>query len=463
VLFLSFVAAAPALAQRDARTPSDNLLTQQRLIDRQVFEQRREQAPLNSLLDWQWGGWLEYFLFDFDDGVQAQRVSQRPGLAAWTRLRIDDGAHEFFARVKMSFEQFNSGDEFSRPHDWTGPNLERGWYQIDVGRAFGWTNPDDPIQFRARIGRQEVRFGTGYALDMPLDAVVANLKLSDFRLTGLLGKTIARFPNVDRSRPVANHSARRFFGAQLTYEGFERHEPFAYALWNDDFTDARPKHPLKRYAYDTRYFGIGSRGELAHNFNYWTEWVIESGHSFGDGDFRRRDRVRAWAWDVGIEKLWDHPARPRAALEYMFASGDRGRLLSPTSSAGGNRGDRDDAGFVGFGYRDTGISASPVNSNMHIWRAGGSFVPLYAYDAFRDLEIGSNTFLYYKHHRRAAISDPTAQQFAGYVGWEMDTFVNWRMASDVAWTMRWGMFFPGDAFQDRSSRSFLLVGLTWSF
>ena len=37
---------------------------------------------------------------------------------------------------------------------------------------------------------------------------------------------------------------------------------------------------------------------------------------------------------------------------------DDGRLLSPTSAAGGNRGDRKDSGFVGFGFRDTGIAAS---------------------------------------------------------------------------------------------------------
>lgn len=147
----------------------------------------------------------------------------------------------------------------------------------------------------------------------------------------------------------------------------------------------------------------------------------------------------------------------------MFASGDGDRLLSPTNARGGNYGDRHDTSFVGFGFRNTGLAAAPVRSNIHIWRVGGGLAPLEKIELCRDLEIGTDWFLYHKHHRRGAISDPTAGQFSGYVGWEMDYYVNWRVASDLSWTMRWGAFFPGDAYQDGSMRSFLFTGITWSF
>jgi hypothetical protein len=449
-------------AQTQQRT-GQSLLQQQRTIDEKLDQQRKELAPLDTFSDWQWGGWLEYYIFHFQDGVQSQRVFQRPGLVLWTRLNLDGGAHQIFARMRLTFEYYNPGDEYVRQQDWVGPNLDRGWYQIDVGRALRLTEPADPFQLRVRTGRQEVQLGTGYTLDMPLDAVTIDTQVYDFRVIGLIGKTIASYPNIDRSLPVYDHSNRHFLGVQIQYEGLQNHRPFVYALWNNDRTDERPKNPYQNYSYDTRYFGVGSRGSLAHNLNYWTEWVFEAGRSYGDGQIREQDKVHAWGWDVGIEYLWDRPMHPFVVGEYMFASGDSGRLFSPTNAAGGNRGDSRDTSFVGFGYRDTGIAAAPTRSNIHIWRAGGGLKPLEQVEFCRELEVGTDWFLYHKHHRRGAISDPTAQQFSGYVGWEMDYYINWRFASDLSWTIRWGAFFPGDAFQDRSMRNFLFTGVTWSF
>jgi len=191
--------------------------------------------------------------------------------------------------------------------------------------------------------------------------------------------------------------------------------------------------------------------------------VFETGHSFGDGQIVRRDRVDAWGVDAGLEKRWDHKMRPRVAFEYMFGSGDGNRKLSPTSAAGGNRHDRRDTSLATFGYRDTGIATNFLNSNLHIWRVGASFTPAPQAALLRNLELGTNWFVYHKNHRRAAISDPTADMYSGYVGWEMDYYANWRVSSDVSWTIRWGTFFPGHAFNERSSRHFLFTGLTWSF
>lgn len=457
------VAVPSAVAQLRDTTPSDNILRQQRVVDERRGEERRKIDPLGELLDWQWGGWVDYYVFHFDDGIQSQRVLQRPSMSLWTRLTIDDGAHEIFARMKLAYNYYNPGDEFDRQQDWVGPNLDRGWYQIDVGKAFRLTKPSDPFGLTVKLGRQDVQFGTGYALDLPLDAVRFDAKFDKLRLTGLWGRTIGSYPNIDRSDPVDSHSARRMYGVQLTYTGIENHEPFVYALWNDDYTDERPQDPRQNYAYDTRYFGAGSRGTIVTDLNYWFEGVFEFGKSYGDGDWYSRDDVRAYGWDVGVEKLFRVKTRPRIAAEYMFASGDQDRLFSPTNAAGGNQRDRIDRSFVGFGFRDTGISSGLTPSNLHILKAGASFNPFEEAELFENFELGTNWFAYFKHHERAAISDSTADDFSNYVGWEMDYFVNWRLSSDLSWTVRWGMFFPGEAFSDRSSRSFLLTGLTWSF
>lgn len=455
-----------ALAQSgadNANRPPINLIEQQRTIDERLTREREQALPMQSLLDWQWGGWVDYYIFHFQDGIQSQRVQQRPGLALWSRLTIDQGAHQLFARARLNFSYFNPGDEYDRQQDWIGPNFDRAFYDVDLLKALHLGPTESPVALGARIGRQDVQFGTGYVLDAPLDAVRASAKAYDVRVTALVARAIGSYPNMDRSESVDSHSARRLLGIQLGYEGFDHHQPFAYALWNDDYVDERPQDPLQAYAYDTRYFGFGSRGQFVHNFNYWTEWVYESGRSYGDGNYIRRDEVDAWAFDVGIEYLWDASCRPRVTAEYMFASGDSDRVFSPTNAAGGNRGDREDTSFNGLGYRDTGIAASLGNSNLHVWRLGGSVTPLPQIEMLRDMELGTNWFLYHKHHRRGAVTDSTADMFEGYLGWEMDFFANWRISSDLSWTIRWGMFFPGDAYQQRDERSFLFTGLTWSF
>ena len=462
---LTLVVSATAVAQQNRfdQRNIDLWLGTQNNEDVRLRSERADLAPLDTMFDWQWGGWLEYYVFTFQDGEQNQRLLQRPAMALWTRLRADDGAHEIFARMRLTYERFGIGDEFVRRTDWIGPNLDRGWYRIDIGRAFRLNQPSDPLQLAVKVGRQNMQFGTGYVLDLPMDAVVIESQIHDFEISGLIGKTIASFPNIDRSEPVDGHSNRHFFGVQVEYEGFDHHEPFGYVIWNNDRTDERPKDPFQDYAYDSRYFGIGSRGDLKHNLNYWFEVTYENGKSFGDGNFIRQDDISAWGLDVGIEKVYDHPMRPRVMFEYMFASGDGDRRLSPTNAAGGNRGDREDTSFNAFGFRDTGIASNLVNSNLHVWKLGSSFTPFPDERRLRDLELGTNWFLYHKHQSSGALSDPTADMYSGYAGWEMDYYVNWRLSSDLSWTARWGAFFPGDAYSDRGTRHFLFTGLTWSF
>jgi hypothetical protein len=442
---------------------AQRFLQQQRLLDDQLRQKRQEVAPLQAVFDFQWGGWLSYNYFNFGDGVQGSRVSHRPELAVWTRMVADGGAHELFARMRLNYYYFRPGDEYERQEDWVGPEFDQLWYQIDVGKALRLTQPTDPLQLKVRVGRQTVQFGTGYALDLPMDAVLLDAKLHDVRVLGLIGKSIRNFPNIERDAPVHSHMDRMFYGVQLAYEGWQRHVPFVYALWNDDRTEERPKYWFQDFSYDSFYLGFGSRGAIVHNLNYWAEGVYESGHDFGDGEFIHKDYIEAFGWDLGIEKLFDVPTRPRVSAEYMFASGDAGRMFSPTNAIGGNRGDHKDSGFNGFGFRDAGMALAPALSNLHVWRVGGALAPLERFEFFRDLELGTNWFLYYKNQARGAISDPLADEFNGYVGWAMDYFINWRLSSDLAWTLRWGEFFPGAAYTDQGWRHFLFTGVTWSF
>jgi hypothetical protein len=249
---------------------------------------------------------------------------------------------------------------------------------------------------------------------------------------------------------------------QVRYLGFEKHRPFFYWMRQNDQRHETTLPLFQNFSYDSEYFGFGSEGELFKDLRYSTEWVIENGRSYGDRMFFRQDPIHAWAFDILLEYLPDWKYDPRFLFEYMFASGDADRFGSPTDAIGGNTRE-DDRSFVGFGYRDTGLSFAPRLSNIHIWRLGASFYPFEEVRGLEGLELGTDWFLYAKNHSEGAVSDPLANNASSYLGWEMDYFANWRITSDLAVTARLGAFFPGKAFDDQTCRTFFLTGVTWSF
>ncbi len=424
---------------------------------------RQREAELGvsaeSLFDW--GGWFSFYTFLFDDGEESSRTLRRTDLRLWGRATLDQGAHELYARVRLSFLDFNSGDSFDgNDNDVDGPNLERGVYRFDLARA--QKNRQAEWNLVGMAGRDLVQVGTGLTMAVPLDHVSLEGTYEKFRLRGLAGTTVGSFDDFDESR-TAERTHRDFFGAELKYVGFDRHEPFAYAIWQrDDNVEerVRPFHPL---TYDSEYFGFGSTGELMRRLRYLIEWTYETGESRSEQQFGKPADIRAWAWIHELEYLFPGERKTRASIEYLFGSGDSDRDFSPTATFGNNRGDHRDTGFIGFGFSDTGLTFAPRYSNLHMWRAGASFFPWPEDRRLRGLQVGTDWYLFYKHHRAGAVSDPTADEVAGYLGWEMDYYANWQVTSDLSWTARFGVFFPGDAFSDQTTRTFLLVGMTWSF
>lgn len=454
------VVAIPAFGQ----APGDAFLLRQRAIEEQVRQELNIELPAEQRVDFDWGGWYNFNLMLFDDGIRS-RTFRRHDLRLWSSVRLDEGAHEFYGRLRFQFLDFRSGHSYDgRDDDWQLARLDRGFYQFDLRQAMrAYLGEEIDWNVRAKVGRDFVEFGTGYALSLPMDHILLTGEFAGFEIQGLAGRSIRSMDDLDASRPDAGRSKRNFWGIQLKYIELEKHEPFAYFFYNkDQHRGSYPIHLLQKFGYDTWYLGFGSMGELLTNLRYSTEWVFEGGRSYGDRQRWRRDAVDAWAFDVLLEYLMPRPMRPRFSLEYMFASGDPDRRFSPTNSVGGNTRGKDTS-FVGFGYRDTGLSFGPRLSNVHIWRAGAAFAPFEHIEALKNLEVGTDWFLYWKNRRSGAVSDPTADRGSGYLGWEMDYFVTWRITSDLALTTRFGTFFPGSSFSDQSTRTFFLTGVTWSF
>jgi hypothetical protein len=462
---IPLIAASLAAGQVDTHSHEpDAFLNQQRMIEERLRSEFKEEVGARQRTLFDWGGWYNLHLFLFDDGVESSRTFRRHDLRIWGRVVFNRGAHELYTRTRYSLLDFNTGHSYDGDDDdLEGPNLERGYYRFDLARALdAYAGRSVDYNLVATVGRDLVQFGGGLTLATPLDHLSLNVTYRSLELTGIAGRTVSSVQDFDLSR-TAKRTRRSFVGAQLTYLDFERHEPFAYALWQRDRNREAIQHPLQAFDYDSFYVGLGSSGELTKGLRYLVEGVYEAGHSFSEGRFLRDNRIEAWSLLAELEYLFPGPHKARASIEYLLGSGDAQRIASPTNTLGVHSGGHKDSSFIGFGYHDTGLSFAPRYSNLHMWRAGGSFYPSPTSRRFRRLELGTDWYLYYKHHRAAAVSDPTVDVASGYLGWEMDYFANWRVGSDLSITARCGLFFPGKAFGDRGTRTLFLVGLTWSF
>ncbi len=451
-----------------AQPAAGPFLQQQRGIEEQVRQELNRDLPTDQKFDLDYGGWYSFYTFLWDDGVNSSRTFRQHDVRVWNSLSLDQGAHQFYTRVKTQWQDFNHGDSYNRNEDdVVGPSLDRGFYQFDLQQAMkAYAGRTQDWNFKFKIGRDWTEFGTGLALSQSLDQVLLTAENKQWEVQGLAATSVRSSNDIDTTRPNAGDTERNFWGTQIKYKGIEKHEPFAYFYYNEDqHRDAW--YTLKHnFDYDSWYVGLGSTGELMRNLRYHSEWVLEGGRSYIDRlsllEQNRQAAIKAWAADFGLTYYSQRPWHPVVRGEYMFASGDADRSGSPTDVRGGNRKGNDNS-FSGFGYRYTGLAFAPRLSNIHIWQLGTGITPLETIKGLERLETGTDWFLYAKNRGNAAVSDFTADDPSGFLGWEMDYYINWRITSDLAWTIRLGSFFPGEAFSDQTSRTFLLTGVTWSF
>ncbi|MCD4699487.1 MAG: alginate export family protein [Phycisphaerae bacterium] len=457
VVFLACTVSAQLPIEEGRRVYDEQLRVE---LDRQQSAAR--QMGLDA------GGWFSFAFFDYEDAAaRKERTLRQYELRLWANYTVS-GVHTFYFRGKMGYDDWNSGDnpDNNSSDDFNKPDIERAWYRFDYDRLVSnQTGQVGPAGFTIQVGRDFYDIGSGLVLAMPLDAVKLTGRVGDWTVDGLLGQTIVHdTANIDNSASVSNHMDRCFYGIEVKYSGFDRHEPYAYYLWTNDHTEVRGHVDNQEYSYDSRYFGMGSRGSIEPipNLRYETEIVFQSGRSFPEG-VNSQEKIDAMAIDVMLEYLFPVKRHPRVAFEYLWGSGDSDRRVSSTSTIGGNQPGTRDRAFGAFGYRDTGLAFAPAMANLHIFQLDCSVIPLEDIELFRKMEVGTKAFFYTKDARGGAISDTQGAGSSSWVGWEWDTYVNWRLTSDVSLTVRYGLFFPGAAFQNEHSRHFFYTGLTYSF
>jgi len=440
-----------------------------RIYEEQLRVKLDEQVPAAREHGFDAGGWFDFAFFTYNDTQnRVQRTLRLYELRGWANYNYE-GVHQFYVRGLLHYADWNTG---TNPKAYEGDDfqegLERAWYQFDLGQMLrNQTGRRPRASFKVKVGREYATIGTALTLSTPLDMVQIHANAGDWELMALLGKTLSGSRNIDDSTDIANHQDRCFWGLQLRYDGLDmlgHHRPFVYFLENQDHSDPTPNDPTQEFAYDSRYVGLGSEGTLVlPNLRYQAEIVGEWGKTYSDGATSDRDDIEAMAMDFLLEYLFQTRMQPKVSFEYLFGSGDSDRRSSATSTVGGNRPGTVDHAFNAFGFRDTGIAFSPRLANLNIYILGGSFFPLESYKLFEKMELGSKVFFYQKHRSGGPISDTAAVNDSSWVGWEWDLYCNWRITSDVTYTIRYGAFQPGEAFDNDTCRQFLYTGVTFSF
>ena len=451
--------AAPAAAQQ-ADGPRD-------VYNEQLRVALDEQLPEAREMGFDAGGWFNFAFFNYDDGPgSTERTLRHFQVRGWARMNLQ-GVHQAFFRGLLNYEDWNSGDNPSNNRgDDYDELVERAWYQFDLGKLHRVrTGERLPIDFRVRVGRDFTTVGTALVMSMPIDKIQFEVETANWDFMTFLGQSIRNSRNLDTSDNVAGRDERCFWAAQVTYKGFDEHRPFGYVLVNEDQIETR-QSVSQWFGYNSVYLGGGSTGTLIlPRLRYVLEAVSEWGRNYGNGATASRDSIKAYALDAQLEYLSQAPMRPRFTLEYLLASGDNDRFSSSTATVGGNTRGSTDGAFNAFGFRDTGIAFGPSISNLHMYALGAGFRPLEKIDLFKRMELGTRVFLFHKAAGEGPISDGSAVNDAAYLGWEWDIYCDWRITSDLAWTVRYGVFQPGAAFKggEADTRHFLYTGMLLSF
>ena len=416
-----------------------------------------------------YGAYTTFAYLSADDVAGEARGFGEVDAKFW--MHAETAGHKFYGRLRLLYENFDSGDAFTASGDGlVEPIFDRYWYRFDwrldeqaeTGADPGWG-------WWVQVGRQYVSWVSGMTLSDPLYAARAGVETKSFAIDALFGVTPDHFIDFDGSRPsYTSDTDRYFFGISAECRSLRNHRPFVYVLWQEDentqpFGSAGPQ-----YHYDSRYAGAGSTGEIGTGvWLYRLELIYEFGESISDtlaAPPQTVDDIEAYAIRFFVAYM-PPGARQRIGLrveaEVLVGSGDDDRGAS-SQTAGGNLAGTNDTSFISFGYVNTGLALGPELSNLVAVRLTGSAFPLRGRGLFDRMRASLSGFVFAKYDDNAPISVPTVFG-ESLVGGEVDLALDWQLTSDLDLLLQYGIFLPGDAMADSDPLHFFYVGFSYGF
>ena len=302
----------------------------------------------------------------------------------------------------------------------------------------------------------------------------------------IAGVTPLDTTDFDSARPRFDSRTKRGLYGALGSVRVGTNRPYAFALIqrdynNDHLSSTDPKDDINGspafdtdFHYDSQYFAIGSTGSLTDRMTYGVEAVYEGGHTLSSSFTldssgsatavpQTRDNIEAFAVDGRVDYVLPDEHSTRLSGEILYASGSNNRIASTTTTYGGNAPGKTDHAFNAFGLPDVGTAFAPAVSNLLMFRVGAATFPFTEIKTLKKMQVGTDLYFFAKadtlQHRSTE-----ATTGSRWLGLEPDIYMNWQITSDVALSMRYGVFVPGDAIVDDSKmRQFFYTGVTVSF
>lgn len=439
-------------------------------------------VPIDQRTYYDVGAYFTFNYLSLDDSNNNNRGFRQYDTTAYGRLVID-GANEFFARGRLSYRDYNPGDNLSDQPSSLDGMLERAFWRFDLARyRASYGGADSNVDFSIKGGRDFILWANGLVLANVIDGVQIDFGWQPFSVQLLAGATAKQTVDFDSARPDFDRDTHRgFFGAQFATR-IGNHRPFIYALVQKDYNhkdslftpldDSGSTGFTTKFDYNSHYFGIGSNGSLSDRLTYGIEFAYEGGQTLSNsftrdsggnvaGSPQTLDPIEAYALDFELDYLLGDDRQTRFTFETILATGDRDRLQT-SNTLGGNLPGTTDRAFNAFGLLNTGLAFGPSVSNLFSLRIGASTFPFPDVAAVRKLQIGTDFFVFQKFDGHAPIDESTND--GRFLGVEPDIYLNWQITSDVALSIRYGAFFPGDAIEnDGKIRQFLYTGVTIAF
>jgi hypothetical protein len=480
----AMIASSPCVA-RAQQPPASTVERFDRTLE-QIRRDTRLQAspdvPIDQRTFYDAGGYTTLQYLSLDNANLQNQAFRQYDLTAYGRLVVD-GANEFFARGRLSYRDYNPGDNLNDQSSGLDGMVERAFWRFDLARyraAYG--GQDAKYDLTIKAGRDFIVWANGLVLANVIDGATVDIGVQPFTVSLLAGVTSKQTVDFDASRPRFDRDTERgFYGAQLTARAGE-HRPFIYALMQRDYNhkdsaftpidDSGTNGFNTKFDYNTHYFGIGSSGSLTDRLSYGIEFAYEGGQTLSNSFAfdangnptqiaQTLDSIEAYALDFTLDYAVGDDRQTRFTFETILATGDSDRLQT-SNTIGGNLPGSKDRAFNAFGLLNTGLAFGPSVSNIWSMRVGASTIPFPDVGPIRRLQLGADFFVFQKLNANAPIDEATGD--SPFLGLEPDVYLNWQLTSDVALSVRYGAFFPGDSIEnDGKIRQFLYTGVTIAF
>ena len=282
----ALLALIPGAAPRLAAQDGDAI----RRVDQRLRELDRARAeplpdaPISDRLLIDYGASAQLGVYSIDDDESESHVLRQYDGRAWMSAELD-GIHRFFGRLKLRYDDWNSGDDFDgEGDDLREPIGERWWYEL----ALTGDRSLDGVGLDVKLGKQYVQWGEGLALSNALIGAFVDVEWRSFRFSLLAADTPANdFVDFDASRPSFDtNTKRRFVGFRAEMEG--AFTPFVHMLTQIDhndrtsavFVDSMGQLFPTDFRYHGIYYGFGGRGAISERTQLYGEFDYELGRGF---------------------------------------------------------------------------------------------------------------------------------------------------------------------------------------